>query len=299
MNGSYRLITEGMKHSELTHRSLPWADVRKQMDILFQSITYYWSVLCQYRALQMLWRENINSEVPSLTNWSSAEIWGYQFCDTLYQYYRRRKRYSSEDDFHTCWSEIAERRRVGHDLEQRLSLELQSGIVSLALFENYVCSKKGDCPPRLWLRKRYRVHEELRCILRDNLEPCQKPVEESVDQVLSEYSTYRILAYLNDNTVVAAMSLQLFTGLNIIPSITGDRIEDDKYRSHCLFERSCTCSLNKAQAGIDSILAGYAYAEMTNRIDMIQYWKKWLTECDEANERLKIYYMELEEALNS
>ena len=139
-----------------------------------------------------------------------------------------------------------------------------------------------------------RIHKELRSVIRDNLQPELKTYEEAIDAVLSGYTTVKIVHFLEQNTDEAAMSLSLFLGLKLIPSLSDGRIEDDRRRTNRLFEPACTCSLWKAQAGIESILSGYAYADISNRTDMILYWKNWLNQWDTTEKRIALQVAEVD-----
>ena len=298
MKGSYELITTAMEQSEIKKKGQAWVKIPQKLNTLFRQASYYWSVLTQYNQLKQLSRHNFNSAPPDFEDWGSAEIWGYGICDALYQYYCHTSGYISEEAFHASfWEKQTERQKIGTDL--RIPAKMQKAALSLAKLQATIDREKGYYLTRSQLREKSKIHKELRNVIRNNLQPELKTYEEAVDAVLSEYTTATIVHFLEQNTDEAAMSLSLFLGLKLIPSLSGGRIEDDRRRTNRLFEPACTCSLRKAQAGIESILTGYAYADISNQKETVQYWREWLTQWDTTDSQIKQYTAELRQLLNA
>ena len=290
MKGSYNQITTALKQSAIAMltkgQAGTWANIPKKMNTLFQQTAYYWAVICQYRALQLLSRHNFNSAPPDFADWASAEVWGFDICGILYQYYCKSEGYATEADFHArFWDRMLERKKAGVSL--MIPESLQEAALSLAKYQATINRQKGYYMTRSQLQKKSKIHRDLRKTISNNLQPEPKTTEEAVDAVLSAHTTALIVHFLRQNTDEAAMGLALLIGLKLIPSLSGGRIEDDKRRTDRLFEPACTCSLRKAQAGIDSILAGFAYTVISNRTDMISYWKKWLNQWDATEKTME------------
>ena len=286
MEGSYNQITTALEQSEMLTKGQPWSNIPSKMNTLFQQASYYWSVICQYRALQSLSRHNFNSAPPDFSDWASAEVWGYDICRMLYQYYCQTEGYASEADFHAYfWDRLLERQKAGVNL--RIPEDLREAALSLAKYQASIDRERGYYLTRSQLQKKSKIHKELRKVISNNLQPKLKTCEEAVDAVLSAHTTALIIHFLGQNTDEAAMGLSLLIGLKLIPSLSGGRIEDDKRRTDRLFAPACTCSLRKAQAGINSILTGFAYTVISNRTDMISYWQNWLTLWDTAEKNIE------------
>lgn len=294
MQGSYKQITAAMKDSNIMWNYPKIANIPKQMKALFQQVTYYYFVLCQYNELKKLSRHDFNSEIPDLNSWSSAEIWGYVFIEGLLKRYRRMHGFISEDTFHDhYWINVLQKTDVRTEIENKLEKELTNGIHNLARYEERFYHDRGRYADKKWLKKRYELHIKLRKVIGQYLRPQLPAVEEAVDAVLSQYSTDVILYYLDGNTDSEAMGLYLFVGLKLTPALSGGRIEDDCRRMRRLFESSCTCSLKKAQAGIEDILTGYAYTDFRSREDLILWWKSWLAQWEEAEDQIRSYAAKL------
>ena len=293
MTGSYNMLTTALEQSEIKKKGQAWVKIPQRLNTLFRQASYYWSVLTQYNQLKQLSRHNFNSAPPDFEDWASAEIWGYGICDALYQYYCHTSGYISEEAFHASfWEKLTERQKIGTDL--RIPQDLQEAALSLAKLQATIDREKGHFLTRSQLREKSRIHKELRSVIRDNLQPELKTYEEAVDAVISGYTTKKIVHFLEQNTDEAAMSLSLFLGLKLIPSLSDGRIEDDRRRTNRLFEPACTCSLRTAQAGIENILIGYAYADISNRTDMILYWKNWLNQWGTTEKRIALQVAEVD-----
>lgn len=296
MKGSYKRIVEAMKDSDITQLSFIWADANRAIDALFRQTTIYWSTIIQYNELKKLSCHNFNSAIPDITCWNTAEVWGYLLLQPLLNYYSKIYERVSEDDFHLAlWDKVLRGDAIVSD--PGIPSEIKIAAKSLARYETAVFKETGHYMTKIQLKKRYEVHKNLHKAISLNLEIRQKNSEESVDAILSGYSTERIVSCLMSNSEESAMALQLFVGLNLTPALSGDRIEDDRRRNNRLFEPECTCSLKKAQTGIDDILSGYAYTNFSTHKDRIQFWKDWLYKWETADNHIRLEADELRKTL--